>query len=120
MNCSCPDDGILLEIPDENCPFDLKQVQRLAFATQGKVIWDSATGVRRQYCVPDYEEVDIQASMIWSPDNRYLAFRSRLPENRQFSASPIPTFILDTQTGSITEISDVARDLIVWVGEVTE
>ncbi|GAB5491952.1 MAG: hypothetical protein Phog2KO_21670 [Phototrophicaceae bacterium] len=83
-------------------------------------IWDSATGVRRQYCVPGYEEVDIQASMIWSPDNRYLAFRSRLPENRQFSASPIPTFILDTQTGSMTEISDVARELIVWVGEASE
>lgn len=44
MNCNCPNDGILLEIPDENCPFDLKQVQRLAFATQGKVIWDSGTG----------------------------------------------------------------------------
>lgn len=44
MNCNCPDDGILTEIPNQNCPFDLKQIQRLAFATQGKVIWDSATG----------------------------------------------------------------------------
>ena len=44
MNCNCPNDGILEEIPNEKCPFDLKQIQRLAFATQGKVIWDSATG----------------------------------------------------------------------------
>ena len=44
MNCNCPDDGILVEIPDDNCPIDLKQVQRLAFATRGKVIWDSAAG----------------------------------------------------------------------------
>lgn len=44
MNCNCPDDGILNEIPNENCPIDLNQIQRLAFATQGKVIWDSATG----------------------------------------------------------------------------
>jgi hypothetical protein len=44
MDCQCPDDGILEEIPVSDCPFDLKQIQRLAFATQGKVIWDSATG----------------------------------------------------------------------------
>ena len=44
MNCNCPDSGILAEIPSSTCPFDLKQIQRLAFATQGKVIWDSATG----------------------------------------------------------------------------
>lgn len=44
MDCNCPDDGILTEIPNSNCPFDLKQIQRLAFATQGKVLWDSATG----------------------------------------------------------------------------
>lgn len=44
MNCECPDDGILIEIPVEDCPFDMKQVQKLAFATQGNVVWDSATG----------------------------------------------------------------------------
>lgn len=44
MDCNCPDDGILEEIVDDQCSFDLKQIQRLAFATRGKVIWDSATG----------------------------------------------------------------------------
>ncbi len=44
MDCNCPDDGILKEIPDSNCPFDMKQIQRIAFATKGKVIWDSADG----------------------------------------------------------------------------
>lgn len=44
MNCNCPDNGILVEIPNESCPFDLKQIQRLAFATKGKVLFDSATG----------------------------------------------------------------------------
>lgn len=43
MNC-CPDDGIMQEIETTDCPFDLKQIQRLAFATRGKVIWDSGTG----------------------------------------------------------------------------
>lgn len=42
--CNCPDDGILGDIPASDCPFDLKQIQRIAFATQGQVIWDSADG----------------------------------------------------------------------------
>lgn len=42
MNCNCPDDGILVDIDPSDCPFDLKQIQRLAFATKGKVIWNSA------------------------------------------------------------------------------
>lgn len=44
MECNCPDDGILVDIVSTECPFDLKQIQRLAFATRGKVIWDSGTG----------------------------------------------------------------------------
>lgn len=62
MNCNCPDDGILVEIPNENCPFDLKQIQRLAFATQGKVIWDSATGGGAGTGVPQVDsQVDTKA-----------------------------------------------------------
>lgn len=44
MNCNCPNDGILAEIPATNCPFDLKQIQRLAFGTRGQVVFDSASG----------------------------------------------------------------------------
>lgn len=42
--CVCPDDEILTEIPTAECAFDMDQVQKLAFATEGNVIWDSATG----------------------------------------------------------------------------
>lgn len=44
MDCNCPDDGILEEIADSTCSFDMKQIQRIAFANRGKVIFDSATG----------------------------------------------------------------------------
>lgn len=44
MDCNCPDNGILTEIPANDCPFDMKQIQRLAFASAGKVIWDSESG----------------------------------------------------------------------------
>lgn len=80
-------------------------------------IWDSTTGLRRQYCVPDFERDDITASMVWSPDNRYLAFRATLPADRNFSSNPVYTFLLDTQTGSVTTVSDIARDILIWVEE---
>ena len=45
MDCNnCPDLGILVEIDAANCPFDLKQIQKMAFSSKGSVIWDSATG----------------------------------------------------------------------------
>ena len=44
MDCNCPVSDILVEIPQSDCPFDLGQVQKFAFGTSGKVIWDSATG----------------------------------------------------------------------------
>ena len=44
MDCNCPDDGILEEIGSSSCPFDMKQIQRIAFASKGKVIWDSGSG----------------------------------------------------------------------------
>ena len=44
MDCICPDDGILQEITPGNCPFNMKQIQKLIFATKGKVIWDSEAG----------------------------------------------------------------------------
>lgn len=43
-NCNCPNDGILEDIVPSDCPFDLKQIQRIAFATRGQIIWDSADG----------------------------------------------------------------------------
>ena len=43
-DCNCPDDGILEEVPTSTCAIDMKQVAKLAFGTQGKVKWDSASG----------------------------------------------------------------------------
>ena len=43
MDCNCNDD-IHDDISQAECPFDLKQIQKLAFQTRGKVIWDSADG----------------------------------------------------------------------------
>lgn len=73
MNCNCPNDGILTEIPNDNCPFDLKQIQRLALATQGKVVWDSATGGGAGDGVPQLDsQVDTKAdweALLTAVDN---------------------------------------------------
>ena len=42
--CVCPDNGILEDIPTSTCAFDMAQIQKIVFATKGKVLWDSATG----------------------------------------------------------------------------
>lgn len=44
MNCNCPSKDPLVDIPSLECPFDLKQIQRLAFVLKGRVVWDSASG----------------------------------------------------------------------------
>lgn len=80
-------------------------------------IWDSETGLRRQYCVPGFEEIRIQTQLFWSPDNRYIAFRTILSDERGLPDAPERTFILDTQSGSVSEISDIARSIIIWVAE---
>lgn len=43
MGCNCPKEPSLTEIPDENCPVDLKQIQKIAFRRRGE-IWDTAAG----------------------------------------------------------------------------
>lgn len=81
-------------------------------------VWNANTGLRTEYCVPGFEEEIISSEFMWSPDNRYITFRSVLPDERGLPDAPVRTFILDTQTGSITEISDLAPSPIVWLEEV--
>lgn len=44
MNNCCGESDIHEEIVESECAFDLKQLQKVAFATRGKVLWDSASG----------------------------------------------------------------------------
>lgn len=43
MDCNCPAPTELTEIPDVNCPVDLKQIQRIGFQRPGFVFDASAT-----------------------------------------------------------------------------
>lgn len=103
-------------------------------------IHDVDTGLIRRYCIPATENANIDAAIDWSPDSRYITFRWALPASYyDDSPTPIPgttptpvygipnsepsyqsgivrTFILDTETGHVTEISTDVQDVLLWVG----
>ncbi len=78
-------------------------------------LWDSDTGLIRQYCVPETDTQSFDGTIFyWSPDNRYLAFQLMLPAEANQEAARARTLILDTQTGSVTDLTfDIGR-IIVW------
>jgi hypothetical protein len=102
-------------------------------------IWDSQTGLTRRYCIPETGLISYAGTpFTWSPDNRYLAFRIQLPfEGDVFPTpvtpnaptvvpTPIPletqyqlrnprTVVLDTQTGSLTVLSEEVGSIAVWM-----
>ena len=80
-------------------------------------IWSSETGLRRQYCIPGFERSNLDTRFVWSPDNRTIAFQATVPADFDFVQPPRRTFILDMITGSVTEMSDEAGEIIVWMRE---
>ncbi|MEO8606757.1 MAG: hypothetical protein ABI690_02665 [Chloroflexota bacterium] len=109
-------------------------------------IWDSQTGLTRRYCVPETGTQNFSEPFLWSPDNRYLTFTIPLsPEGDTFpvlytptpqdpTPTPLPTetaipletqyqyqkprtLVLDTQTGSITILTDDVNTPTIWTGE---
>ena len=77
-------------------------------------IWDSESGLARLYCTPPNSQSS--NAFYWSPDNRYLAMVAPLPTNtdESFSISYATIYILDTQTGSVTELPVNASQIITW------
>ncbi len=102
-------------------------------------VWDTQTGLLRRYCIPQTNDANINAPLDWSPDSRYLTFSYNLPASYfDDAATPIPgttptpfygvpnsepafqaqiprTFVLDTETGQVTLISDEINDVLLWV-----
>jgi hypothetical protein len=80
-------------------------------------VWDSVTGASRLYCTPGLDGQSRDAR-IWSPDNRYWIFQSTLLNDNLYERPPYRTFVLDLQTGSVTEISQLASSIAMWMQEV--
>jgi hypothetical protein len=81
-------------------------------------IWDRESGLTRRYCVPHFDIERLPSrNFVWSPDNRYLVFRATLPQDQGFESAPVRTLIMDTYTGSVTEIQKDVRSIIAWMGD---
>ncbi|MBI5960175.1 MAG: hypothetical protein HY866_15650, partial [Chloroflexi bacterium] len=84
-------------------------------------VWDSDTGLTRRYCIPGTAAYSFGGTpLVWSPDSRFLVFRTELPEDGSYDTVRPRTFILDTQTGSVTELTFVVTRIILWTDSVPE
>lgn len=107
-------------------------------------IWDSKSGQMRRYCIPQTDSFATGEMLFWSPDSRYIAFRLFLSEfdlqgfaskTESSAAAPTPTFspdgsiyeaarpatlVLDTITGTITELGIDVPGILLWTTEPTE
>lgn len=108
-------------------------------------IWDSQTGQTRQYCIPQTDTFASGETMFWSPDNRYLVFRLFLsdfeltglgskssgigevvatptlsPDGVIYEVARPSTLVLDTQTGTITELTFDVSNILLWTQNATE
>ncbi|MEQ8677214.1 MAG: WD40 repeat domain-containing protein [Aggregatilineales bacterium] len=104
-------------------------------------IWDSETNATRTYCLPETGFTTINATIIWSPDSRYIAYRylpytpgdwaltptavttntptpvPTLSLEEQYDASFYRVHVLDLQTGEVVEINDASGDPMYWLND---
>lgn len=73
-------------------------------------LWDSETGLLRQYCIPESEYIGRTGSLYWSPDSQYLVFQAELDTRYNAETLRSHTLVLDTGTGTLTKLTfDVTR-----------
>ncbi|NDJ60063.1 MAG: WD40 repeat domain-containing protein [Chloroflexi bacterium] len=77
-------------------------------------VWDSETGLTRRYCVPGTNPQVSGTTLLWSPDNRYLAFQHSLRADTGSEVARPRTFVLDRATGAVTELTFDAAGLLGW------
>ncbi len=122
-------------------PDDLRALVEAELPVPHIEVYNMETRATRRYCVPELNDSNIGGVLQHAPDGRYLAFISTLPA-RLFDTRPTPipgpgptatpfyglpdseperlsrvqrTFILDLQTGSVTEVGQGQRDIRGWI-----
>jgi|GEM_PF-735299 WD40 repeat protein len=91
-----------------------------AYATtsysQQIAVLDTLTGNTRTYCLPETGARTYNGGFVWSPDNRYLALQTYLPEDESDGGGQ-HTLILDTETGAVVDLTRGVLSIIAWSGE---
>ncbi len=85
--------------------------------TQQIGIWDSQTGLKRTYCIPELNGRVYNGNFNWSPDSRYLALQAYFAKDENVEGVGQHTLVLDITTGAVVDVMTGAGDIVVWMKE---
>ncbi len=87
------------------------------FRTQQIGVWDSQTGLKRTYCIPELDGRVYNGSFHWSPDSRYIALQAQFAKDENIQGVGQHTLVLDITTGAMVDVMTGAGDVVVWMKE---
>ncbi len=105
--------GDFFALPQE----ELEERQEAGLPIPNFRIWDSETGLTRRYCIPLETWHLTYAQWHWSPDSRYVAFPAGPLNQGEVAMDHFTIVVLDTQTGSVTDLAADTPNIIVWTQE---
>jgi len=85
--------------------------------TQQIGVWDSQSGLKRTYCIPELDGRVYNGQFKWSPDSRYLALQAQLAKDEKVQGVGQHTLVLDIATGAVVDVMTGAGDIVVWMKE---
>lgn len=89
-----------------------------AFSTNRRThpigIWDSQTGLTRNYCLPETGARFYEGGFTWSPDSRYVALLAPLPKDETVEGVGQHVMVMDIETGEVVDVATGAVSLLVW------
>ena len=83
-------------------------------------LWDSQTGLVRQYCLPETGARLYEGGFLWSNDHRYVALRAPLPEDEADEGVGQHLLILDIETGAVVDVTTGVSSSMFWIAESYE
>ncbi len=83
-------------------------------------IWDSQTGLTRQYCLPETGTRLYDGGFFWSPDSQYVALRAPLPKDEAQEGVGQHVIVLDVLNGTMTDVTTGFGPLFMWAPDPVE
>ncbi len=95
-----------------------------AYSTDSRVhpvgVYDSETGLTRNYCLPQTGARLYNGRFNFSPDGRYIALRAPLPEDELEEDVGQHVMVLDVETGTVTDLTTGFGQLLLWAVDPSE
>lgn len=77
-------------------------------------IWDSQTGLTRNYCLPETGARLYEGGFTWSPDSKYVALLGPLPKDETAEGVGQHVMVMDIETGAVVDVTTGANSLLIW------